>query len=88
MGGRAAEKGQNDMKLHVTYTVEKDYNYDEKEWLEFNHELTHEAFVASVKKWIEEDYARIDNRASNVLGDFTSNLIIGEVTDEQESIHN
>ena len=76
------------MKLHVTYTIEKNYNYDEKEWLEFNPELTREALIASVKKWIEEDFARIAIRASNVIGNFTSNLKIGEITDEPEGIHN
>ena len=76
------------MKLHITYTIEKDYNYDEKEWLEFNPELTHEAFVALQKEYIEEDFARIAARASNVIGDFTSNLKIGEVTNEPKSLYN
>lgn len=76
------------MKFHITYTIEKNYNYDEEEWLKFNPELTREAFTESVKKWIEEDFARIAIRASNVIGDFTSNLKIGEITDESEGIHN
>ena len=53
------------MKVHVTYTIECDYEFDEEELArEYPEEDNINAFVEG---WIEEDFARITTRADNVL---------------------
>lgn len=62
------------MKFKVTYTIEKEYDYDLKEWLNGNPGLTEQEFQECVTNWIGEDFDRIHNRAANVIGDFTDQV--------------
>jgi len=63
-----------EMKIKATYIIEKEYEYDLKEWLNGNPDLTEQEFQVCVKNWISEDFDRISNRAANVIGDFKDQL--------------
>ena len=76
------------MKLHVTFTIERDYYYDKDEWILYNPELTDKQFEDSAKQWITEDFDRIVNRAQNVIGNFEYKLDIGKKENEPESVYN
>ena len=62
------------MKIKATYIIEKEYDYDLKEWLNGNPGLTEQEFQECVTNWIGEDFDRIHNRAANVIGEFYDQL--------------
>jgi len=62
------------MKIKATYTIEKEYEYDLKEWLNGNPNLTEQEIQECITNWISEDFDRISNRAQNVIGDFKEQL--------------
>ena len=63
------------MKIHATYTIECDYEYDDKELIqEYDNE---EEMINSVKQFIQEDFSRVECRADNVLpSNYQANLKI------------
>lgn len=64
------------MKIHTVLTIEKDYSYNEKDWELYYSNLTQEQFRKEQERLITEDFARVINRAENVLGDFKYNLVL------------
>lgn len=57
----------------VTYTITTTYTFNPDCLLDKDEEQTEETFC---RGWIEEDFRRIENRADNVLPDYTSTLQI------------
>ena len=70
------------MKIHAMLTIEKDYNYDEKDWEIYYSDLTKEQFKKEQERLITEDFERIINRAGNVIGEFNYNIQLGEKENE------
>lgn len=64
------------MKIHAVLTIEKDYNYNEKDWELYYSNLTQEQYRKEQERLISEDFARVINRADNVIGDFKYNLVL------------
>ena len=71
------------MKIHAVLTIEKDYNYNEKDWELYYPNLTKEQFKKEQGRLITEDFERIVNRAGNVIGEFNYNIQLGEKENEQ-----
>ena len=80
MGGKPP-KGVK-MKIHAVLTIEKDYNYNEKDWELYYPNLTKEQFKKEQERLITEDFERIINRAGNVIGEFNYNIQLGEKENE------
>lgn len=71
------------MKIHAVLTIEKDFNYSEKDLEIYYPNLTKEQFRKEQERLITEDFKRIINRAQNVIGDFNYNIELGEKENEQ-----
>lgn len=49
------------VKIHATYTVQADYEFEGNEWKD--------KFSDRCMEWVKEDFTKIDTRVSNVISE-------------------
>ena len=66
------------MKVKITYTLETEYSFDDKEILNLVKEYGDGSSAKDILgAWIHEDFERVETRADNVLrAPFTSTLTL------------
>lgn len=66
------------MKVKITYTLETEYSFDDKEILNLIKEYGDGSSTEDILgEWVREDFERIETRADNVLcAPFTSTLTL------------